>query len=101
MTALLLALVLSAQATGCHATRDEHGKIHRSEQAKAAFKKEHPCPANGQTSGACPGYVVDHIWPLCAGGCDVPENMQWQARGDSLAKDKLEWRMCRERGDDP
>ncbi len=29
-----------------------------------AFVREHPCPATGRTSGACPGYVVDHVRPL-------------------------------------
>jgi hypothetical protein len=23
--------------------------------------KEHPCPANGKTRGACPGYVVERL----------------------------------------
>lgn len=101
MTALLLALVLAAPATGCKPTRDKQGRIQRSEAAKNDFKRANPCPANGRTSGPCPGWVIDHIWPLCAGGCDVVENMQWQAKTDSVRKDRLEWRMCRERSDDP
>ena len=99
IAALVVSLALS-QATGCKPTRDKHGRIERSEHAKNEFKKTHPCPANKHTSGACPGWVVDHIWPLCAGGCDVPENMQWQRKADSVRKDRLEWRMCRERKDD-
>jgi hypothetical protein len=99
MTALLVALVL-AQATGCKPVRDAKGRIQRSEHVKNEFKKTHPCPASGNASGPCPGYVVDHIWPICAGGCDVVENMQWQTKVDAAKKDKLEWRMCRERGDD-
>jgi hypothetical protein len=87
-------------ATGCTPKRDKRGRIQRSEAAKDAFKVQHPCPATGATSGACPGWVIDHIWPLCAGGCDVPVNMQWQRRADSTAKDRLEWRMCRERADE-
>src|SRR5579864_1674331 len=58
--------------------RDTHGKIKRSEAAKDAFKHQHPCPANGRSSGSCPGYVIDHVRPLECGGADAPSNMQWQ-----------------------
>jgi hypothetical protein len=40
--------------------------------------------------------VIDHIEPLCAGGPDAIENLQWQTRADSLVKDKAERRQCRE-----
>jgi 5-methylcytosine-specific restriction endonuclease McrA len=49
-----------------------------------------PCPATGRTSGACPGYVVDHIVPLKRGGADEPANMQWQTDADAKAKDRIE-----------
>ena len=48
------------------ATRDSHGRIKRSETAKRDFEHHHPCPSTGKTSGACPGYVVDHIVPAQA-----------------------------------
>jgi hypothetical protein len=35
-------------------------------------------PATGLSTGACPGYVIDHVVPLKRGGADSPENMQWQ-----------------------
>lgn len=60
------------------------------------FVRQNPCPATGEQRGACPGYVVDHIEPLCAGGADSTENMQWQAVDEAKAKDKEEWRQCRE-----
>lgn len=47
----------------------------RSQAAKSEFKRMNPCPANGKDSGACPGYVVDHIEPLACGGADDPRNM--------------------------
>lgn len=66
----------------------------RSHAARAAFEKAHPCPANGHKSGACPGYVVDHIVPLACGGADAPSNMQWQTVADGKAKDKWERKDC-------
>ncbi len=70
--------------------RDKHGKIERSTKAKDKFKKTHPCPSTGKTSGACPGYVIDHIKPLKKGGADSPSNMQWQTKAGAKAKDKWE-----------
>ena len=67
----------------------------RSAAQRAAFVKANPCPATGKPRGACPGYVVDHIEPLCAGGADHPANMQWQTVADAKAKDKDEWQTCR------
>src|SRR5579862_1650073 len=58
--------------------RDKRGKIKRSQAAKDEFKREQPCPANGSSSGRCPGYVIDHVRPLECGGADAPSNMQWQ-----------------------
>lgn len=69
-------------------------RIPRSQAAIAAFKQEHPCPANGQRVGACPGWVIDHIDPLACGGPDAPSNMQWQTVADAKAKDKWERKNC-------
>lgn len=49
----------------------------RSKAARAEFQRENPCPATGKPRGACPGYEVDHIQPLCAGGEDRAANLQW------------------------
>jgi hypothetical protein len=70
--------------------RDSHGKIKRSPEAKRAFQRSHPCPSTGRTSGACPGYVIDHVQPLKRGGADAPSNMQWQTVAAAKAKDKVE-----------
>jgi hypothetical protein len=70
--------------------RDKHGRIKRSAEAKDHFKKSHPCPSTGKSSGACPGYVIDHMVPLKRGGKDAPENMQWQTKEAAKAKDKIE-----------
>jgi len=73
-----------------YVARNSHGRIARSTAAKDAFKHEHPCPSTGKTSGACPGYVIDHIDPLKRGGADAPSNMQWQTTAAAKEKDKTE-----------
>lgn len=75
----------------------------RSPQQRAAFVKQNPCPANQQTRGSCPGYIVDHIIPLDCGGPDHPSNMQWQTIPDAREKDKIERRgpTCKNRQTSP
>jgi hypothetical protein len=73
------------------------GAPHRSMSARAAFVRTHPCPATGAHRGACPGYVVDHVMPLCAGGADAPANMQWQTVADGKTKDRTERAECHHR----
>ncbi len=75
--------------------RDAHGRIKRSEQAKNAFKMIYPCPATGQRTGSCNGYVIDHIQALACGGADHPSNMQWQTVAAAKAKDVWERKDCR------
>lgn len=65
----------------------------RSHQARAEFVKANPCPPTGN-AGKCPGYVVDHVVPLCAGGADAPSNMQWQTVAEGKAKDRIERQQC-------
>ena len=60
------------------------------------FRATHPCPSTGKTTGACPGWVVDHVRPLCDGGRDAPPNMRWQERRASYVKDKVEREICRQ-----
>ena len=69
-------------------------KSERSAASVAEFKRQYPCPANGARRGACPGYVVDHVKPLCADGPDCPENMQWQTVADGKTKDRWESALC-------
>jgi len=58
--------------------------------ARRQFQRLHPCPSTGKPTGACPGYVVDHIVPLKRGGPDQLSNMQWQTIADAKAKDRIE-----------
>lgn len=76
------------KCVGCK--RDSKGRIARSPKATAGFRKTHPCPATGKTSGACNGYVIDHVVPLKRGGADRQENMQWQTTAAAKAKDRIE-----------
>ena len=88
MRAVAIALVccmLSAYASAAQ---------HRSAAAKADFKREHPCPSTGKRSGACGGYVIDHVTPLACGGPDAPSNMQWQTTAEAKAKDRWERKAC-------
>lgn len=70
--------------------RDAHGRIARSREAKWIFKRSHPCPSTGRSSGRCPGYVIDHVRALKHGGADAPGNMQWQTMQAARAKDRWE-----------
>ena len=79
---LLAALVCTAYGADRSRTQRDH------------FQRETPCPATGQTKGPCPGYVVDHKTPLCAGGADAPANMQWQTVEAGKAKDRTERTQC-------
>ena len=82
----------TTRSTGHHAgtTRDAKGRIKRDPAARAAFQRSHPCPSTGRRSGACPGYVVDHVTPLKRGGADQPSNLQWQTTQAAKQKDKTE-----------
>jgi hypothetical protein len=70
-------------------------KTHRSLEVKHEFQRQHPCPSTGRPTGACPGYIKDHIVSLACGGPDSVANMQWQTVAAAKAKDKWERRGCR------
>ena len=67
----------------------------RSSKAKAAFQRSNPCPFNGAILGRCPNHDIDHIEPLCAGGPDVPGNMQWISLEAHREKTQLDLHRCR------
>lgn len=60
-----------------------------------AFQRTDPCPSTGKPRGPCPGWIVDHVVPLCAGGADRPVNMQWQTVAAARLKDRGERAVCR------
>lgn len=67
----------------------------RSSSVVRAFKKMHPCPATGKTSGSCSGWSVDHVIPIAVGGCDSVSNLQWlpneiKSCAGTICKDRWE-----------
>jgi hypothetical protein len=85
--ALLLAALLLPGLAEARIPRD-HSQVR-------AFRNENPCPATGLKRGACPGFEVDHVTPLCAGGEDRPSNMQWLSKEDHRFKTRVDVRECR------
>lgn len=81
--ALMLPLALHAADMRYRCTdpadipRDADGKIIRSPAVRAAFAREHPCPATGKPTVSCAGWAIDHVIPLAVCGADRVENMQW------------------------
>lgn len=95
LIALICAVSLTAMAQTCVLKRTPGGKIARSTTAVNTFKRANACPATGKASiASCPGYIVDHVIPLCACGEDKPSNMQWQTLAASKAKDRVEDAQC-------
>ena len=64
------------------------GLVIRDKAMKQRFKS-----CTGYPHGR-PGFVVDHVVPLCAGGCDVISNLRWQPVAEAKAKDRIERAMC-------
>ncbi len=71
-----------------YASPNAHGRIPRSRAARDDFMRH-----SGYPRGR-PGYVVDHVVPLCAGGADAPGNMQWQTVEAAKVKDRQERAQC-------
>lgn len=84
---VLIALLASASQV---ATADT-----RKASTVREFHKLNACPATGKVQSTCPGYVIDHIIPLCAGGPDEVANMMWQTREASYKKDVMERSVCK------
>lgn len=57
--------------------RNADGSIKRRSDVLRAFQKIHPCPSTGLTTGACPGWAIDHVLPLSVGAVDSVSNLQW------------------------
>lgn len=89
LAAALLCLAVALLAAPAEA------QIKRDRSQVRAFRAENPCPATGRTRGACPGWHVDHIIALCAGGADKKENLQWLSKEDHRFKTLVDVKECR------
>lgn len=79
----------------------EASNAKRSSTERYRFQRDNPCPAvtvPEPRRRACPGYVVDHIVPLCAGGEDHRRNMQWLTVEQHREKNAEELKRCRPAG---
>ena len=109
IVALFIAVLLAFSCTPGHAApepwqlqetrycgtpeRDADGKIKRSTTVLNAFKRHHPCPSTGETTGACPRWSMNHVVPLACGGCDSVANLDWMP--DDIKSCSEPW--CRDR----
>lgn len=81
--------------------RDSDGSIKRSRAVLREFQRIHPCPSTGKTTGACPGWNIDHVVPLICFGRDAIFNLQWlpveiKRCAGTTCKDRFERRVyCR------
>ena len=62
--------------------------------AQAEFQRLHPCPANDARASDCPGYVIEHVVPLCLGGPDVAYNLRWQTVAEAKMNEVRDTRRC-------
>lgn len=67
----------------------------RSRAVRAEFMRANPCPATEHTRGPCPGWQVDHRTPLCNGGADRVDNLQWLSTDAHRRKTTDDIRLCR------
>ena len=60
--------------------------LYEHNQARETFVQRSPCPSTGREEGACPGWVIGYEVPLCSGGSENPDNMQWQPAVEADAR---------------
>lgn len=87
-----LAIVLM---TACALSTGAIASQHRSKTVLRAFVKQHACPATGLHRLPCKGWHMDHIKPLCLGGADSVDNLQWITRETHKIKTRIDVRECR------
>jgi hypothetical protein len=89
---VLLAMLLLGPAVPRAAACPVHK---RSQAVLRAYGPPQRGPGPGHTTGPCPQFLLDHRYPLCAGGTDTVANLVWQPKDLSYDKDRLERELCR------
>lgn len=74
---------------------DAQAKTTRNVAELRAFQRAMPCPSTGLHRGPCPGWQIDHVEPICAGGADRRDNMQWMTLQEHKWKTRTDVRVCR------
>ena len=69
-------------------------RIHRSTSVRANFVKLQACPSTHSHKLPCKGWEIDHIEPLCAGGIDKIDNLQWLTVQEHRLKTRTDVRVC-------
>jgi hypothetical protein len=59
-------------------------------QMRLAYERTHPCPASGQISGFCPGYVIYYLPPSRRLASAGPWQFQWMTLEEESAS-RTEW----------
>ena len=57
--------------------RNTDGSIHRDWKVISEYRKLHPCPSTGLTTGACPNWALNHNCPIACGCRDTVWNLTW------------------------
>lgn len=91
LSALRIGLLGMALIAGAQAVEP----VKRSAAVRSEFQRHNPCPATGKRQGRCPGYEIDHVHALCAGGPDRAENLQWLTVEEHSRKTRVDVRECR------
>jgi len=92
---VIRAAIISLVAAVAFMPLQADARIKRSQQARHEFVAQQECPATGRHRLPCPGWQIDHITPLCAGGPDTPDNMQWLTVQKHKWKTRTDVRVCR------
>lgn len=89
----ILAILLANLAFFSAASSE--ARIERDNRVRHAFVNVQACPSTGKHRLPCPGYQIDHVWPLKCKGPDIVDNLQWLTIEEHKAKTKREAKECR------
>lgn len=94
----ILQKIAIVSIAACAISIGASARIPRNSEVLREFQRQTPCPATQSIAGPCPGWQIDHIEPLCAGGADRVENLQWLTVQEHKWKTRTDVRVCRSLG---